>query len=112
MCKNGDHVVVDNVPFHCGAASPVPENWLGRQGTGLVYTPYYSPVFNAAEHVFSYLKIMLKNNNICQKGTLELTSYSLWPSRQPYSSAHTRFRKQIRLPHALATSKNALEENI
>ena len=66
MFKNGDHVVVDNAPFHRGAASPVLGNWLGRQGTGLVYTPYYSPEFNAAELVFNYLKIMLKNNNIRQ----------------------------------------------
>ena len=66
MFKNGDHIVVDNAPFHRGAASPVLGNWLGRQGTGLVYTPYYSPEFNAAELVFNYLKIMLKNNNIRQ----------------------------------------------
>ena len=66
MFKNGDHVVVDNVPFQCGAASPVLGNWLGRQGTGLVYAPYYSPEFNAAELVFNYLKIMLKNSNIRQ----------------------------------------------
>ena len=67
MFKNGDHVVVDNAPFHHGAASPVLGNWLGRQGTGLVYTPYYTLDFNAAERVFNYLKIMLKNNNICQR---------------------------------------------
>ena len=66
MLKNEDHVVVDNAPFHRGAVSPVPGNWLGRQGTGLVYTPYYSPKLNAAELVFNCLKIMLKNNNIRQ----------------------------------------------
>ena len=65
MFKNGDHVVVDNAPFDRGAASPVLGNWLGRQGTR-VYTPDYSPEFNAAELVFNYLKFMLKNNNICQ----------------------------------------------
>ena len=32
MFKNGDHVVVDNAPFHNGAASPVLGSWLGRQG--------------------------------------------------------------------------------
>ena len=62
MFKNRDHVVVDNASFHRGTASPVLGNWLGRQGTGLVCTPYYSPEFNAAELVINYLKIMLKNN--------------------------------------------------
>ena len=61
MFKNGDHVVVDNASFHRGAASPVLGNWLGRQGTGLVYSPYYSPEFNATDK-FNYLKIILKNN--------------------------------------------------
>ena len=41
MFRNGDHIAVDNAPFRSGAASPVLGNWLGRQGTGLVYTPYY-----------------------------------------------------------------------
>ena len=41
MFRNGDHLAVDNVPFHSGAASPGPGNWLRRQGTGLVYTLYY-----------------------------------------------------------------------
>ena len=36
MSKNGDQVVVDNVPFYHGAASPVLGNWFGRQRTGLV----------------------------------------------------------------------------
>ena len=33
MFKNGDHVVVDNAPFHRGAASPVLGNWLGTHRT-------------------------------------------------------------------------------
>ena len=67
MFKNGDYVVqIDNEPFHHGAASPVLGNWLARQGTGLVYTPYYSPEFNAAELVFDYLKIMLKTTTFAK----------------------------------------------
>ena len=58
MLKNGDHVVVDSASFHCGAASPVLRNWLGRQGTGLVYTPYYSPEFNATELVESLTRFL------------------------------------------------------
>ena len=89
MLKNGDHVVVHNAPFHHGAASPVLGNQLGnlleRQGTGLVYTPYYSPEFNAAELVFNCLKIMLKNNNI------RLMAHRAF--RQPYSRAHASFCK-------------------
>ena len=66
--------MVDNAPFHCGAASPVLGNWLGRQGAGLVYTPYYSPEFNTAKPVFNYLKIMLKNNNIRQRAPQNLSA--------------------------------------
>ena len=66
MFKNGDHIVVDNAPFHRGAASPVLGNWLRRQGTGLVYTPYYSTEFNTAELVFNYLKIMLKTTTFAK----------------------------------------------
>ena len=64
--KNRDHVVIDNAPFHRGAPSPALENWLGRQGIGLVYRPYYSPEFNAAELVFSYLRIMLKRTTFAK----------------------------------------------
>ena len=59
--------MVDNALFHREAASPVLGNWLRKQGKGLVDTPYYSPEFNAAELVFNYLKIILKNNNIRQR---------------------------------------------
>ena len=79
MFKNGDHVVVDNAPFHREAASPVPGNWLGRQGTG------YSTEFNAAELAFNYLKIMLKNNNIRQRAYRNLPTvvYGLQDNLSP-----------------------------
>ena len=67
MFRDGDHVEVDNAPFHRADDALVLLQRLGRKGTGLVYTPYYSPEFNAAELVSNYLKVMLENDNFPQK---------------------------------------------
>ena len=57
--------MLDNAGFHVGHnAAQIVSGWLRGQAAYLVFTPVYSPEFNAAELVFNYLKTMLKDSRV------------------------------------------------
>ena len=71
---------MDNAGFHVGNnAAQIVSGWLRGKGAYLVFTPVYSPEFNAAELVFNYLKTMLKDFRVQNLAlqNLQATVYGL-----------------------------------
>ena len=63
MFDQNDHLVLDNAGFHVGHnTAQIVSGCLRGKGAYLVFTPVYSPEFNAAELAFNYLKTMLKDS--------------------------------------------------
>ena len=66
MFSAGDHIVLDNASNHRHEAGDVLVDWLAQQQAWLIYTPTYSPKFNAAVLVFNYIKTILKQPGVRQ----------------------------------------------
>lgn len=66
MFSAGDHIVLDNASIHRYEAGDVLVDWLAQQQAWMIFTPTYSPEFNAAEFVFNYMKTILKQSHVRQ----------------------------------------------
>ena len=60
----GDVVVVDNTPTHYNRGGELLTQFLDHMGIQYIFTPTYSPDFNAAEYVFGHLKTLFKKTDI------------------------------------------------
>ena len=64
MFDQNDHLVLNNAGFRVeNNAAQIVSGWLRGKGSYLVFILVYSPEFNAAGLVFSYLKTMLKGHS-------------------------------------------------
>ena len=59
MYSVDDHIILDNASIHRFEGGTAPGQQLANRDCWLVYTSVYSPEFNVAELVFSYLKTIL-----------------------------------------------------
>jgi len=56
----GDFLVLDNAPIHHSQVARTLNIWLNMQGIEVIFTPTYSPEFNAAEFCFHKIKQCLE----------------------------------------------------
>lgn len=60
--EQGDIIIMDNCPTHRYETGNILARWLLDMGVYLIYTPFRSPEFNAAELVFNKMKVVLKRD--------------------------------------------------